>query len=545
MFKHLNIGTRLGTGFGLLVALLAGAISLGIYQAGQINTLTNAVVNQAYPNTVLANKIIDDIQNNTVNALVMSTYTDVGQMKDLNTRMKAKSKALNGYYAGLAHGLPDDAGKALLAAALKARKAYVHSRTEAINHFIAQDHTGGVAELAQHTMPLRQAYIDAVNRLIAYEAGHMTAAGKQAETAYQHTYQFSLLFGGVAILLAVVFGYLLTRSITRPLGTAVTTANRIAAGDLTVRLETGRGRDETARLLDAMQHLIEKLAGTMGQVQQTADALHAASNEVNSTAQSLSQAASDQAASVEETSASMEQMASSIAQNTENAQVTNQMADKCAVEAGAGGTAVRETVVAMKSIADKVAIIDDIAYQTNLLALNAAIEAARAGEHGKGFAVVAAEVRKLAERSQVAAQEIGNLAAGSVAQAENAGRLLDAIVPDIQKTSGLVQEIAAGSAEQSGGVGQINAAMNQLNQITQQNAAASEELAATAEEMNGQAERMQELMAFFKMGAQPATGQLPAQLVRVRPPSAAARPAAAKPAIPAASAADEAEFVRF
>ena len=172
-------------------------------------------------------------------------------------------------------------------------------------------------------------------------------------------------------------------------------------------------------------------------------------------------------------------------------------ASKTAVEATEGGGAVKNTVDAMKKIAQKIGIIDDIAYQTNLLALNAAIEAARAGEHGKGFAVVAAEVRKLAERSQVAAQEIGGLAGDSVGLAERAGHLLDEIVPSIRKTSDLVQEIASASQEQSSGVAQINNAMNQLNQTTQQNASASEELAATAEELGGQAEQLQQLMQFF------------------------------------------------
>jgi methyl-accepting chemotaxis protein len=160
---------------------------------------------------------------------------------------------------------------------------------------------------------------------------------------------------------------------------------------------------------------------------------------------------------------------------------------------------VNKTVDDMKSIASKIGIIDDIAYQTNLLALNAAIEAARAGDHGKGFAVVAAEVRKLAERSQIAAQEIGDLASSSVKQAERAGALLTEMVPSIRKTSDLVQEIASASSEQSSGVAQINGAMGQLNQATQQNASASEELAATAEELGSQAEQLQQTMTFFRL----------------------------------------------
>ncbi|OAI27323.1 methyl-accepting chemotaxis protein [Methylomonas koyamae] len=251
----------------------------------------------------------------------------------------------------------------------------------------------------------------------------------------------------------------------------------------------------------SLNNTVAKLSQTITDVVSAADQLSSASEQIQSTSQSLSQASSEQAASVEETSASIEEMATSIGQNAENAKVTDGMATKASQEAVEGGAAVKQTVEAMKSIAGKIGIIDDIAYQTNMLALNAAIEAARAGDHGKGFAVVAAEVRKLAERSQIAAQEIGQLAETSVSTAESAGRLLDAIVPSIAKTSALVQAIAAASQEQSAGVSQVNTAMNQMNQITQQNAAASEELASTAEEMTGQAEQLQSLMSFFKIAS--------------------------------------------
>ena len=244
-----------------------------------------------------------------------------------------------------------------------------------------------------------------------------------------------------------------------------------------------------------------KLSMVIGEVNTAAESLSSAVTQVSSTAQSLSQATTEQASSVEETSAALEEMTASIAQNTDNARVTNSMARQVSTEAAAGGAAVSETVAAMKQIAHKIGIIDDIAYQTNLLALNAAIEAARAGEHGKGFAVVAAEVRKLAERSQVAAQEIGTVAANSVELAEKAGALFVSIVPNIKKTSDLVEEIASASQEQSSGVNQINTAVGQLSQTTQQNAAASEQLAATADEMSGQAEQLRQTIGFFKASA--------------------------------------------
>jgi methyl-accepting chemotaxis protein len=272
----------------------------------------------------------------------------------------------------------------------------------------------------------------------------------------------------------------------------------IAQGNLTERIE----RDYSG-IFGQLKHdanaSSEKLSSIIADVRIAADALTSASSQVSATAQSLSQSASQQASGVERTSSSVEQMSASVAQNTENAKITDGMASHSAQEAVSGGEAVAQTVAAMKQIAAKIGIVDDIAYQTNLLALNAAIEAARAGEHGKGFAVVAAEVRKLAERSQIAAKEISELAGSSVTVSEEAGRLLSAMIPAIRKTSDLVQEITAASEEQNTGLAQISGTVNQLSQVAQQNAAASEQLAATSEEMSGQAEQLQGLMDFFTL----------------------------------------------
>ena len=324
------------------------------------------------------------------------------------------------------------------------------------------------------------------------------AAIDQAEFAQQRAFiavMGILLLMVVSIAASLLFVY---RRLGASLQRALKTARRLAAGDLSreIRVLT---RDEGGELLLAMREMQDKLNSVIAEVRSGSDSLASASEEVSATSQDLSQGSSQQASSVEETTASVEEMSASIAQNSDNARVTDDMASKAAREAEEGGKAVRKTVQAMKSIAEKISIIDEIAYQTNLLALNAAREAARAGEHGKGFAVVAAEVRKLAERSQVAAREIGEVADGSVDLAEQAGRLLDEMVPSIAKTSELVQEIAAASSEQASGARLITDSMEQLNSITQQSASASEELAATSQEMSAQALNLQQLVAFFRL----------------------------------------------
>jgi len=272
----------------------------------------------------------------------------------------------------------------------------------------------------------------------------------------------------------------------------------IAAGDMTVEINPRSDKDE---MIIALAEMIKSIGEIVSQIQISSDNIADASQQMSSNSQQMSEGASEQASAAEEVSSSMEEMASNIHQNTDNAQQTEKIASKAAEEILEGSKNVNMTVIVMKKIAEKVSIIGDIAFQTNILALNAAVEAARAGEHGKGFAVVAAEVRKLAERSHIAAGEINELTKSSVDVADKAGKQLEEIVPNIQKTAKLVQEITAASIEQNTGTNQINNAINQLNKVTQQNAASAEEMATSSEELSSQADSLKELIGFFKVNS--------------------------------------------
>jgi methyl-accepting chemotaxis protein len=368
---------------------------------------------------------------------------------------------------------------------------------------------------------------EAINKVIELNQQQMQQAAKGADDLY--AFSRNLLIGllvGMTII-AIAAATWIVLNISSAIASALRLATAVAAGDLNATASV-KSNDEIKDLIDALNTMVTKLKEIVSEVVTATRNVASGSQEMSAAAEQLSQGATEQASSTEEASSSMEEMAANIKQNADNAVQTEQIARQSAADANASGEAVGKAVAAMQTIAEKILIVQEIARQTDLLALNAAVEAARAGEHGRGFAVVASEVRKLAERSQTAAAEISTLSTDTVKAAEQAGEMLTKLVPDIQKTAGLVGEISAATNEQNVGAAQINAAIQQLDKVTQQNTSASEQMSSTAEELASQAEQLQATISYFRLDAQQ-TGPQPATTHRrsARAAAASARNAVA------------------
>ncbi|MRR35359.1 HAMP domain-containing protein, partial [bacterium] len=484
--------------FGVTLLLLCGVAFLGIRGMGAIDEKLGRIVAVNYAKIKLANDVTTEINS-------LLEEIELMMVKDQSARAEAKEKigkhraSYQEFMQKLEKLETTDKGKELIAGAKGTIDAARKANNEVIELAVAGKSAEAISVFNREAYPLDMKIKDAFKALIRYQEERMAMRHTEAQEAYADARFFMLVVVGVAIAIGIVVAFLITRGITRPLSVAVGVANGLADGDLTVAIEA-KSKDETGTLLLAMRNMVEKLKVVVADVKSAADNVASGSQELSSSSEEMSQGATEQAAAAEEASSSMEQMSSNIRQNADNATQTEKIAVKSAEDAKQGGKAVTETVSAMKEIAGKISIIEEIARQTNLLALNAAIEAARAGEHGKGFAVVAAEVRKLAERSQKAAGEISELSSTSVEVAEKAGEMLTRMVPDIQRTAELVQEISAACKEQDTGAEQINKAIQQLDQVIQANASASEQMASTSEELASQAEQLQSSVAFFKTG---------------------------------------------
>lgn len=345
-----------------------------------------------------------------------------------------------------------------------------------------------------------------LGELVVSQQNESLAAYEKIQASTSFFRIFVIISGIFVVAIGIIIAFFIVNTIKLSISTASTVISKLSDGDLTYNYDI-KGSDEVAKLLFDLQEMMSRIRSIVESIINGSAAIADAGNQLNHVAQQISQGASTQASNAEEVSASMEEMVANIQQNTENSSNTNKISDKLAIDIEKIGGASEKSMDSIRKIADRINIVNDIAFQTNLLALNAAVEAARAGEHGKGFAVVAAEVRKLAERSKVAADEIFILAKESVSNTESSVDLIRNIIPEIKRTSILIQEITAGSMEQTNGAEQINNAIQQLNNITQQNAANADTLVSSSEKLSGEAEKLKENIGFFKIDSKAIVAQ--------------------------------------
>ena len=500
MLKNLSIGKRLAIGFGLMVLLLVCMGLSGYWGLEGITRETLKVLNgDAKIVTLAARAKATTLELRRFEKDTELNMEDVQARNDYAAKWRAQQSKLHDVLAELEKFQLSPEDKLAIKSMKDDLTVYEGGYSKVLG-LIEQ----GKLHTPQECNQTITGYKDSIHRLedSASELTnrHAEVLVPMVEEIAKTTTTTLMIFSIIAIFVSIIVTLVISRGITKPIQDVLVVVENISAGDLTKTIQVDRA-DELGRLLAGMAKMTGKLNEMIGEVRMGAGSVSTAATQVASSASIVSQGTSEQAAAVEQVTSSMEEMSASITQNAENSRKMEQMARKGAQDAGQSGQAVQEAVSAMKLIAEKIAVIEEIAYQTNMLALNAAIEAARAGEHGRGFAVVAGEVRNLAERCRTAAQEIGGLAVANVQVAERSGGLLTELVPAIQKTADLVQEVAATSREQAAGVAQINGAISQVGIVTQRNAAGAEQLSSTAEELASQAEALQEMISFFRVSS--------------------------------------------
>ncbi len=508
----LLIGTRLALGFGLLITMMFCMVVVGLLRLTEVADANNRLIEVEWVKADAANTLSTIVLANTRRTIEIVTAPNTAHRDKMRAEILAARESFVQAFQKLQELVELPEAKALLAEAEQARSRYVTSQTRLNQLVDAGQMEEATLEMNTRTLPELNLVQQRVDTLAKMEHRLVEQTGALAHEQ-AHTGRLWLLgLGAVGLCSAIVLAVFLTRSITAPLREAVKVAQAVAAGDLRTHI-TVHSTDETGQLLQALKDMNTSLVQIVSQVRSGSDTIATATGQIAAGNQDLSSRTEEQASALQQTAASMQELAHTVKQNFDSGKHANQLAESAAEVAVKGGKVVSEVVHTMEAIntssrkiSDIIGVIDGIAFQTNILALNAAVEAARAGEQGRGFAVVASEVRALAGRSAAAAKEIkglieasvGNVSAGC-SLVEQAGSTMDEIVVSVRRVADIMREISLASQDQTQGIDQINQAMVQMDQVTQQNAALVEEAAAAAAALEQQAHTLVQTASIFQL----------------------------------------------
>ncbi|VVE54338.1 methyl-accepting chemotaxis protein [Pandoraea communis] len=508
----LKIRTRLSIGFGTLLILLLSMLIITLVRFVAIERANEELLTRAWAKADAAHGIDAMVRGNARRLMEAIVTTDATRRNAFNERIDANLARIAKAQEVLDKYVTSSKGKQLLDGVRQHNDAFLKARGGVISALSADQRDTALRIAQQDALPALDAMQAEAVELVTLQQKIVDETGAATSADIVFAKWLLTTLGAAAGVAGIVAAWSVTRSITRPLARAVEVAERVAQGDLSSRIDV-TSRDETGQLMAALKHMNESLDQIVRRVRSGTAAIASASGQLLSGNTDLSARTEEQAASLEETASSMEQLTATVRQNADNARQARQLASNASDIAGEGGRVVERAVTSMQEIAtsstkinDIIGVIDGIAFQTNILALNAAVEAARAGEQGRGFAVVAGEVRTLAQRSAAAAKEIKTLIETSVgkvedgsAQVRDAGRTMTEIVQAVQRVTDIMGEISAASSEQSGGIEQVNTAVMQMDQVTQQNAALVEEATAAAGSLEDQARQLREAVAVFRL----------------------------------------------
>ncbi|WP_412530121.1 methyl-accepting chemotaxis protein [Burkholderia lata] len=513
VISKLNIGKRLGLGFAMVLAMSLIGIVIGLIRLSSVVQATRDMVARPLQTERLVNDWSRQISVAVTRTTAIAKSADPGLANYFNAEAIAASKVSAAKQTAIEALMTSDAEKRLFVAIGEQRKLFLAIRDQI--YALKKEGKAEQADqlLEQQFIPTARQLVEKVDALVKYQREEIDGLAAEIDANYQFGRTLMIAFGVVGMLLSVVCGWLITRSITRPLMRATDVAHRVARGDLRARVDV-HGTDELGQLLGSLRDMQAALLRVVSNVRRGSDNLAAASAEIAQGNDDLSSRTESQASALEQTAASMEELSSTVARNADNAHEANQLAMNASTVTAQCGEVINQVVETMKGINDSsrqisdiTGVIDSIAFQTNILALNAAVEAARAGEQGRGFAVVASEVRSLAGRSADAAKEIKKLIGSSVGrvaqgstEVERAWVAMTEVVNSIRRVTETMSEISAASTEQSLGVAQIGEAVGQMERTTQQNAALVEQTAAAAISLRQQSRELVEVVSVFQLG---------------------------------------------